>query len=130
MTDADILLRALAAYDAGAIDPGRPQRWPGSDPAGRLSRPDGTSWVLRAVRDDGPVPGHLSGCAAAGLRQWAQSRMMTLLRLEEAGYPTPRVILCAGSARKMRGGFAEDSRRMSNAGFGAPLTCPVRLADG
>jgi hypothetical protein len=54
--------------------------------------PGSPAWVLRAARSGSPVGDHLCGCAANGQRELAYSRMATLLRLEDLGYPAPRAV--------------------------------------
>ena len=53
---------------------------------------DGTSWVLRAYKQDAPVPDWLIGCAADTIPAWLASRAATLHYLEHQYYAAPRVV--------------------------------------
>ncbi len=58
-----------------------------------LVGPDETApWVVRACREDAPVPVHVSGAPARTMLDWLMAQAGTLDCLEAAGYPAPRLI--------------------------------------
>ena len=80
----------------GSTDPAALRRVGGSVHAATVTYlvlPDGTRpWVVRACREDAPVPARLSGSGATTMLDWLLSRASTLDCLEAAGDPAPRVI--------------------------------------
>jgi Phosphotransferase enzyme family len=59
---------------------------------------NGTSGVMRAYREDVPVPDWLVGCAADTTPAWLLSRAATLRYLAQQRYPAPRVIATRAGA--------------------------------
>lgn len=96
MNDAAVVGRVLREYHARGIDPAALRRVGGSVHTATVTylvRPDGTRpWVVRACREDAPVPTPVSGSGATTMLDWLLSRTSTLGCLEAAGYPAPRVI--------------------------------------
>jgi Ser/Thr protein kinase RdoA (MazF antagonist) len=86
----------IGCYHDGQVRRDQVRRLHGSPREQRMAFlirfPGSPAWVLRAARAGSPAGDHLSGCAADGQRELAHSRMATLLRLEELGYPAPRVV--------------------------------------
>jgi Ser/Thr protein kinase RdoA (MazF antagonist) len=58
----------------------------------QVKQPDGSAWIVRAYRQDIPVPDWLGGCGTRDTREWLLSRAATLVRLAHLDYPAPRVI--------------------------------------
>jgi hypothetical protein len=96
VNDAAVVGRVLREYHARGIDPAAFRRVGGSVQAATVTylvRPDGSRpWLVRACREDAPVPAPMSGSGAMTMRDWLLSRARTLDCLEAAVYPAPRVI--------------------------------------
>ena len=96
MNDAAIVGRVLREYHLRGIEPSALRRVGGAVASGvvtYLVGPDETApWVVRACREDAPVPVHVSGSAASTMVDWLMAQAATLDCLEAAGYPAPRVI--------------------------------------
>lgn len=96
VTGPSLVLRGIQQFYDGAVGRDDVRRCGGSLAAGRaafrLIRPDGTSWMIRAVRADGAVHDSYRGTGAATMREWVDSRIATLVRLERDGYPAPRPV--------------------------------------
>ena len=96
MNDAAIAGRVLREYHLRGIEPAALRRVGGAVASGvvtYLVGPDETgSWVVRACREDAPVPVHVSGVPALTMLDWLMAQAGTLDRLEAAGFPAPRVI--------------------------------------
>lgn len=96
MNDAAVVGRVLREYHARGTDPASLRRVGGAVPSGMVTylvNPDRSGpWVVRACREDAPVPVHLSGSAATTMLDWLVTRASTLDCLGARGYPAPRVI--------------------------------------
>ena len=96
VNDAAIVGRVLREYHLRGAGPAMLRRVGGAAASGvvtYLADPDGTApWVVRACRDDAPVPVHVSRTPAVTMRDWLMAQASTLVWLEAAGYPAPRVI--------------------------------------
>lgn len=96
MNDAAVVGRVLREYHARGIDPGELRRVGGAVSSGMvtyLASPDGAGpWVVRACREDAPVPIQVRGSGAATMLDWLLTRASTLDGLEARGYPAPRVV--------------------------------------
>ena len=96
MTDAAVVGRILRVYRQDKIGPVDVRRLYGSVSGAQvgyqLALPDGATVVVRAFRDDEPVPAYLRGCGTAPVLDWLLGRSATLAFLAERGYPAPRVV--------------------------------------
>ena len=96
MTDAALVGRILREYREDKIGPAGVRRLDGSVSGTRvgyqLAQTDGTTVVVRAFRNDEPLPAYLQGCGTASVIGWLQQRTATLDWLAERGYPAPRVV--------------------------------------
>ena len=96
MNDAAIVGRVLREYHLRGIEPSALRRVGGAVASGvvtYLVGPDETApWVVRACREDAPVPVYVSREPAMTMLDWLMAQAATLDCLEAAGYPAPRVI--------------------------------------
>jgi Ser/Thr protein kinase RdoA (MazF antagonist) len=96
LTDAALVGRILREYRQDKIDPASVRRRYGSVSGTRVgyqfAQQDGTTVVVRAFRNDEPLPRYLRGCGTASVIGWLQQRTATLDWLAGRGYPAPRVV--------------------------------------
>ncbi len=96
MNDAAIVGRVIREYHLRGVEPSALRRVGGAVASGvvtYLVGPDETArWVVRACREDAPVPVHANGAPAMTMRDWLLAQAGTLDCLEAAGYPAPRVL--------------------------------------
>ncbi len=78
MNDAAIVGRVLREYHLRGIDPSALRRVGGAVASGVMTYligPDQTApWVVRACREDAPVPVHVSGSAASTMVDWLMAQ--------------------------------------------------------
>jgi len=88
--------RILREYREDKIDPAGVRRRYGSASGTRvgyqITQPDGTTVLVRAFRNDEPLPRYLQGCGTASVIDWLEQRTATLDWLAKRGYPAPRVV--------------------------------------
>lgn len=96
MNDAAIVGRVLREYHLRGIEPSALRRVGGAVASGVVTYLVGVDeaapWVVRACREDTPVPVQASGAAALTMLDSLLAQAGTLDCLEAAGYPAPRVI--------------------------------------
>ncbi len=96
MNDAAVVGRFLRDYAHRGLESSAVRRISGSvhgaSVAYLVRAPAGPPFVVRACRADASVPVQYSGSAARTMPDWLLSRAATLICLEHAGYPAPRVI--------------------------------------
>lgn len=96
MNDAAVVGRFLRDYSRRGVAPSAVRRVSGSVHGASVTylvqaRP-GPPLEVRACRADVPVPVQYGGSAARTMPDWLISRAATLICLEHAGYPAPRVV--------------------------------------
>jgi Ser/Thr protein kinase RdoA (MazF antagonist) len=96
VNDAAIVGRVLREYHLRGIEPSAFRRVGGAVASGVVTYLVGVDeaarWVVRACREDTPVPVQASGAAAVTMLDSLLAQAGTLDCLEAAGYPAPRVI--------------------------------------
>jgi Ser/Thr protein kinase RdoA (MazF antagonist) len=96
VNDAAIVGRVLREYHLRGIEPSALRRVGGAVASGVVTYLVGvdetTPWVVRACREDTPVPVQASGAAVMTMLDWLMAQAGTPDCLEAAGYPAPRVI--------------------------------------
>jgi Ser/Thr protein kinase RdoA (MazF antagonist) len=96
VNDAAIVGRVLREYHLRGIEPSALRRVGGAVASGLVTYLVGSDetapWMVRACREDAPVPVHASGAPAMSMLDWLMAQVGTLDCLEAAGYPAPRVI--------------------------------------
>jgi Ser/Thr protein kinase RdoA (MazF antagonist) len=96
VNDAAIVGRVFREYHLRGIEPSALRRVGGAVASGVVTYLVGTDetepWMVRACREDAPVPVHVSGAPARTMLDWLMAQAGTLDWLEAAGHPAPRVI--------------------------------------
>jgi Ser/Thr protein kinase RdoA (MazF antagonist) len=96
VNDAAIVGRVLREYHLRGIEPSALRRIGGAVASGVVTYLVGPGesapWLVRACREDAPVPVQVSGVTAWTMLDWLMAQAGTLDRLEAAGYPAPRLI--------------------------------------
>jgi Ser/Thr protein kinase RdoA (MazF antagonist) len=96
VNDAAIVGRVLREYHLRGVEPSALRRVGGAVASGVVTYLVGLDetarWVVRACREDVPVPVHASGAPAMTMLDWLMAQAGTLDCLEAAGFPAPRVI--------------------------------------
>jgi Ser/Thr protein kinase RdoA (MazF antagonist) len=96
MNDAAIVGRVLREYHLRGTESSGLRRVGGAVASGVVTYLVGPAetarWVVRACREDAPVPVHVSGAPGETMLDWLMAQAGTLDWLEAAGYPAPRLI--------------------------------------
>jgi aminoglycoside phosphotransferase (APT) family kinase protein len=96
VNDAAIVGRVLREYHLRGIEPSALRRVGGAVASGVVTYLVGADetapWVVRACREDAPVPVGVNGAPAKTMLDWLMAQASTLDCLEVAGYPAPRLI--------------------------------------
>jgi Ser/Thr protein kinase RdoA (MazF antagonist) len=96
VTDAALVGRILRVYRLGGTGPAEVRRRYGSVSGALvgylIAPPGGAGVVVRAFRNDVPLPAYLQGCGTTSVTDWLYGRAATLEWLASRGYPAPRTV--------------------------------------